>query len=79
MRTIDASRDFVVAARRLRREPGFLAVALATLALGIGASVAIFTVVNTVVLRPLPYVAPDRLVLVAPGQNSNIALADAIR
>ena len=64
--------------RRLQADWGFTAAALSTLALGIGASVAIFTVVNAVMLRPLPYPEPERLVLVSPGQNANISLADAL-
>ena len=70
--------DVQYSLRAMGRNPGFLAVALLTLALGVGANTAMFSVVNTVLIRSLPYPDPGRLVYFTWQSNRNILDASTV-
>jgi putative ABC transport system permease protein len=75
-RLSDLWQDVRFGGRTLRRSPGFTAVAIATLAIGVGGTTAVFSLLHAVLLRPLPFADPDRLVGIghpdAAGRPSNL-------
>src|SRR6266852_5865045 len=66
-------KDVSVAIRQFRRQPGFALAVVLTLALAIGANIAVFSVVNAVLFRALPFTAPERLVWIASVRPDNPA------
>ncbi len=63
--------DLRFAVRQFKKSPGFAFTTILTIALGIGGTTAIFSLVNTVLLRPLPFPEPDRIMSVASRNDRN--------
>ena len=77
----DLRQDVVAGIRQFRKAPGFTAAAVLTIALGIGATTAIFGMVHAVVLRPLPFAAPERIAFVTEfwrDQPSDVSVGNSV-
>src|SRR5688500_10364337 len=64
--------DIRIAGRRLRKEPGFAAFAILIVGLGVAATTAVFSVMSPLMLRPLPFREPERLVWIASGTGAGL-------
>jgi len=71
----DLGRDLTYALRTIRRSPGFAFVAVVSLAIGIGANTLVFSVLNGLVLQPLPIAQPDRVVSIQPKSSGYVAMS----
>src|SRR5204863_3129344 len=72
----DLVQDFRYAVRQVKRSPGFAALAVLCLGLGIGANTSIFSALNSVLFRPLAVADPGRLVMLTRGANANFSYPD---
>ncbi|HTX59563.1 MAG TPA: hypothetical protein VMH02_07755, partial [Verrucomicrobiae bacterium] len=84
LRWEDFARDITYALRRLSKAPLFVSIVVLTFALGIGANVAVFSVLNAVVIKPLPFKDPNGIVVIFDGVRGgaevpdNLSLADPL-